>query len=144
MGRILVIDDSVTVALAVRCALAADGHEVEAITSVTSLFRQLRERAPDVILLDLEMPGFSGLDFGGMIRAYERGRTQVIIHSSRPREDLLAAARIVGAVDVISKGSSLSELRRVVTRALDQARFERPSNSHVGTAQDASPVSKVR
>ena len=118
MARILVIDDSVSVALSVRSMLAADGHRVERLASFVELARHLRDYPPDVILLDLEMPGFPGVNVGAFLRKYEKRRWPIIVHSSRPREELKAAAIAIGAQGWFEKGGPPHELRRLIQDAV--------------------------
>lgn len=119
MARILVIDDSPTVGLAVRNALAEDGHIVERVASFIDLPRALNDSRPDLILLDLEMPAFSGVSVGLFLaEKYGADRAPVLIHSDRPVEQLEAAAQAVGALGFIRKTESDACLRDAVAAIL--------------------------
>jgi two-component system chemotaxis response regulator CheY len=133
MGRILVIDDSPTVASTIRELLSLDGHIIDCLNFFIDLPRIVREETPDLVLLDLEMPiasrsaaaGHSGVAFARYIRKHEPHPIAILIHSSRPLPDLEKAARDVRAVGVLPKGSAPSEVRRAVTSALQKARVSR-------------------
>lgn len=119
VARILVIDDSPTVGLAVRNALAQDGHIVERAASFIDLPRALGDNRPDLVLLDLEMPGFSGVSVGVFLaEKYGAEGVPVLIHSDKPHDELAAAARAVGALGFIRKAKSDEKLREAVAQVL--------------------------
>jgi two-component system OmpR family response regulator len=118
MARILVIDDSPTVVLSVSRLLLGDGHQVETVTSVQELPRYLKETRPDLILLDLEMPGLSGVGWVGAMRRCYEGRLAVVIHSAQPWKKLEEASREVDAVGIIPKGASGDATRCIINSAL--------------------------
>jgi DNA-binding response OmpR family regulator len=121
MARILVIDDCRTVLSSVHAALHLDGHQVEGLELLVALPRLLRERPPDLILLDLQMPGVSGLKLGQLLKGMSGGDVPVCVYSSRPRRELQAAAQEMGAVASLEKGRPMTELRHLVTTILRRA-----------------------
>lgn len=120
MGRILVIDDSPTVVVALREALAPSGHEVETLEVFTDLAPAIRTRPPDLIVLDLEIPALSGLEMGRFVRRFEREHVPILIHSGRAETELREAAEALGAAGWVPKGLPPSELRRRVEAALQE------------------------
>lgn len=119
MAWILVIDDSPTVGLAVRNALAQDGHIVERAGSFIDLPRALGEGRPDLVLLDLEMPGFSGVSVGAFLaEKYGANAVPVLIHSDKSDNDLATAAKTVGARGFVRKARGEGALREAVARIL--------------------------
>lgn len=118
MARVLVIDDSPTAVLSVRRALALDGHQVESLRHFHDLARQLRERPPDLILLDLHMPGFSGELMGGQIQRFQIRPTKVVVYSGGEASLVRQLATQLSASGVIAKGAPPEELRRVVAAVL--------------------------
>lgn len=118
MARILVIDDSPSVVLSMSRLLLGDGHTVETVTQVLELPRYLRETRPDLVLLDLEMPGLSGIAWAAFMRRCHQGRLAVIIHSAQPWAVLEAAAREVDAVGLLPKGASPDAVRCIINSAL--------------------------
>ena len=67
--RILVVDDNVDAADALTTLLELEGHEVRTVYSGEEAIDVLSLYGPDVILLDLGLPGMSGLDVARRIRA---------------------------------------------------------------------------
>lgn len=122
MACILVIDDSPTVVRAVKRTLEPRGHQVKRLDCFVDLPRSLRETPPDLILLDLEMPAFSGLDFALFLRRYGEDRYPIIVHSSKERKDLVAAAEQMNAAAILQKGRPPEELVEVVDRVLKQGK----------------------
>ena len=118
MARILVIDDSPTVVLSVSRLLLADGHVVEKVDNVSELSGYLRAMRPDLVLLDLEMPALSGLEWAAFMRGCQQQRLSLVIHSGQPWSTLEAAAQKVGAVGIIPKGASSDAARCIINSAL--------------------------
>jgi DNA-binding response OmpR family regulator len=67
--RIAVIDDNQDVVLTITALLEAEGHETSACYSGTAAFPCVREFDPDVVLLDIGLPGKSGWEVARKIRA---------------------------------------------------------------------------
>ena len=118
MARILVIDDSPTVALSMSKLLREDGHQVETVTDVQEVPGYLRESRPDLILLDLEMPGLPGVEWAAFMRRSYAGRLLLVIHSSQPWAVLQEAARQVDAVGIVPKGAAADAVRCIINSAL--------------------------
>lgn len=127
MARVLVIDDSRTVAKAIVSALRLDGHETETLDQFGLLPDVLSRFAPDAIVLDLVMPGFSGVQFARFIRRYAEDPPPIILHSDSERAKLRAAAREIEPFEVIPKSTDLRELCSAVRRALAEARRSIPT-----------------
>lgn len=118
MASILVIDDSQAAFLTVKSTLTSDGHSVHRVESPLELPRFLRESPTDLILMDLEMPRYSGLSIGAMLKNYDKTHTPILIYSSRPLGELQAVARLIDAVGVLEKTKPISELRSMVCNIL--------------------------
>src|ERR1700755_801589 len=61
--RVLVVDDEEAARYGIRRALGSGDYEVEEAGSVEDARTKMSERAPDLMLLDVNLPGVSGLDF---------------------------------------------------------------------------------
>jgi DNA-binding response OmpR family regulator len=122
MARILVVDDSPTVIHFVRGALGADGHEVEALDSFINLAFIVKNRPPDLVILDLNIPALSGLSMGNIMRKYESRSIPIVIYSSRGEAEMRSAAKELNASGVVAKSSRADELRAEVARILAVSR----------------------
>jgi DNA-binding response OmpR family regulator len=82
----LIIEDSQTQAIILAEALQAAGFEVEIIATGDAALARLADVVPDVVVLDLHLPGVPGTDILRHIRAEARlGQTHVIVVTSEPQ-----------------------------------------------------------
>lgn len=119
-ARILVIDDCQTVFHSIVGALGLSTFEIDRMELFVQLPRILKKSPPDLIILDINIPGLSGVRIGELIRKYQVSSIPVIIYSSCAEEDRVSAAQKVGAVGQVSKGASPEALIPVVYRALEK------------------------
>ncbi len=117
-GRILVVDDEVEIRRALRTGLSDHGFEVEAAASGEEALAAAAARRPDVVLLDLGLPGLDG--FAVLTRLRESSRAAVIVLSVMADERDKVRALDLGADDYLVKPFGLEELlariRAVVRR----------------------------
>ena len=121
MARILIVDDSATAIASIRRALEPAGHTIDTLEIFVELHRKLRTSPPDLILLDLHMPSLPGHRFGAFVRAFESSPTPILIHSSRPLEEMEAVAKDLAAAGTLPKGAPPEEIRRRVRHVLANA-----------------------
>ncbi len=112
--RILVIDDSRTALKAAELALAP--HEVKSISKFIDLQPALTEFQPQVVVLDLEMPGFRGKHFARFIQRYCEEPPPIVLHTSRPEAVMRPKQIELGCAAAVSKSSSGATLRAAVER----------------------------
>jgi len=114
--RILIIDDDTAHLISTRGLLEAEGYEVFTHTQgfgATNVAKQLR---PDLILLDVNMPGLSGENLAGVLQANVSTRDlPIVFYSSNDEDALRAAVRKFGVLGYISKGSAASLRGRVAS-----------------------------
>src|SRR5437870_4992686 len=93
--RILVADDDPAILHSVSWVLREQGYSVSTAQGGTELITQLNSSAPDLLLLDVAMPGQDGYDLLAQIKADERwSDLPVLMVSSQPPEE--AAERTLG------------------------------------------------
>ena len=66
--RVLIIDDEPTICWTFEQALTDAGHDVHTFASAETALEELDELQPDVVLLDVRLPGMSGLEALGLLR----------------------------------------------------------------------------
>lgn len=99
MGNILIVDDDREICDTFSDILKHAGHEVHIVRSGTEAFKALRKLSPDVVLLDMSLPGVSGALILSYIRHISRlARARIIIVSGHP--DLAASAQAVWGADL--------------------------------------------
>jgi len=109
MPRILVVDDEPSIILAVKDEMAFEGFEVDSAADGPSGLRRARESRPDVLLVDLMLPGMNGFEICRQLRA-ELPDLWIIILTARGQEVDRVTGFEVGADDYIVKPFSLREL----------------------------------
>ncbi len=115
--RILVIDDEPAMVGAVAALVGSVGHRVSAAYDGAEGLRRHETDGPDLVILDLAMPGMDGLAVCTEIR--RRGSTPIIILSGEGQEAAKVEALDAGADDYVTKPFGKSELLariRAVTR----------------------------
>jgi DNA-binding response OmpR family regulator len=116
-GRVLVIEDDTEVLATVQEMLRELGYDVISARDAAQGFTAARVARPDVVLLDLSLPGQSGLDFLPVLR--ERfPRLPVIAVTARDEPETERLVRGLGAVDYIPKPINLRVLGDLVAAAL--------------------------
>ena len=109
MNRVLIVEDDGSLVLGLTAALEAEGHEVRVARNGPDGLRLALEERPDLILLDLMLPGMSGFEICKRIR--DRGLpSAVIMLTSRSDENDRVFGLELGADDYVTKPFSLREL----------------------------------
>lgn len=67
--RVLVADDNKDAAESLVALLELEGHEVYAVADGEAALREFNERKPDVVVLDISMPGLDGYELASLIRS---------------------------------------------------------------------------
>lgn len=101
MSRVLIIEDDHDVRLAIQLGLRHQGHEVVAVGTGEEGLEQLRSFQPDVVVLDLMLPGISGLDACRRIR--DRDLVPVIMVTARGDDIDVVVGLEAGADDYVVK-----------------------------------------
>ncbi|GAA4239530.1 response regulator transcription factor [Actinomadura meridiana] len=120
--RLLVVEDEPTIARAVADRLAAEGFAVEIAADGPSAVARARAWAPHLIVLDVMLPGFDGLEVCRRVQA-ERP-VPVLMLTARDDETDMLVGLGVGADDYVTKPFSMRELVARVRAVL--RRVERP------------------
>jgi two-component system, OmpR family, KDP operon response regulator KdpE len=106
--RILVIDDEPAMVGAVAALVGSVGHRVSAAYDGAEGLRRYDDERPDLVILDLAMPGMDGLAVCTELR--QRGSTPIIVLSGEGQEAAKVEALDAGADDYVTKPFGKSEL----------------------------------
>ena len=110
-ATILIVEDEADLALMLRYNLEAEGYSVEAATSGDEAAEVIRERVPDLIVLDWMLPGLSGIELSRRWRAREEtSRVPIIMLTARGEEEERVRGLATGADDYVVKPFSVPEL----------------------------------
>ncbi|MEO7021645.1 MAG: response regulator transcription factor [Ktedonobacteraceae bacterium] len=107
-ARILVVDDEIEILRALQRNLAAHGYEVFTASSGEQALEEIAMHRPDLMLLDLGLPGLSGLDVCKQVRA--ESSLPIIVVSVKDTERDKVLALDLGADDYISKPFGMDEV----------------------------------
>ena len=104
MARILVVDDSPDVRLALATILEDEGHEIIEAEDGDQVFDLAVAESPDLVLLDVMMPRVNGFDALASLKADTRtSKIPVIMVTAKGRPEDMAMARSLGAAEYITK-----------------------------------------
>jgi DNA-binding response OmpR family regulator len=125
--RILVADDDRDIRDLVTYKLGQAGFRVHAVDDGTAALAAIEGDPPDLAVLDVMMPGLSGIDVLRKVRETERTRgVRVILLTARSRDADVDAGFATGADDYIIKPFSPRELLHRVNAALARPRAAQP------------------
>ncbi len=125
---ILVVDDEPPIRKLLRVGLSTQGYAVSEAPNAKAAMELMQTESPDLVLLDLGLPGMSGLELLGKWRN-DGLDIPVVILSSRTDEAGIVAALELGADDYVTKPFGMNELAariRVALRHKFQQQGEKP------------------
>lgn len=115
-AHILIVEDDDSVRRALTLALRDEGHSVEAVGEGTSAMESFRARVPDLVLIDVMLPGSSGLDLCRTIR--QTSQVPIIMVTARDDSHDVVAGLEAGADDYVTKPYVFKELAARIRAAL--------------------------
>ena len=116
-GHVLIVDDEPAVLDTLGDMLGDLGYEVSRAVNGEEAIAAMTETKPQVVLLDLLMPGISGLEALAYFRQHHR-RVPVIVISASLTPDVSRQVRARGAFDALSKPVALESLANTVGQAM--------------------------
>lgn len=136
MAQVLIVDDDRQLRQSFERLLAAEGYEVRLAASGEAGIAMVREQVPDALVMDVRMPGISGLEAYAAIREIEP-RLPVIIMTAHGASDIAIEATKMGAFDYILKPFDIPLMLKLIGQAVEAGRFMR-EKVHVDAAADAA------
>jgi signal transduction histidine kinase len=120
--RVLVIDDEIGICQAVKRALMPTGYIVDTMTSGEGGLKKIQADGYDLVLLDIMMPGVSGIDLIASIHEHDPEIVCVII-TGYATVELAVRAIKHGAYDFLTKPFSVDDLLLAVSQGLERRRL---------------------
>ena len=117
--RILVVDDDPAMVGAITALVGTEGHQVITAYDGLTAVRRFREERPDIVLLDLAMPGPDGFTVAGRIRA--EGDAPIVVVSGESSEEAKVRALGIGADDYLVKPFGRAELLARIAAVMRRA-----------------------
>ncbi len=130
-NKILVVDDEITVCKSIRQVLVREDCEVDMAQSGEEALRMEGERPYDVLIVDLMMPGLSGLDLLRMLKA-RNPKARIIMVTGYPTMKNTLQAMQLGAADFLPKPFLPTTLRKLVAAALAAGEEETEGSGGAG------------
>jgi DNA-binding response OmpR family regulator len=117
--RVLVVDDDVTIGEMLKTGLEAMGYEVDNAMNETEVWKSIEKVKPDVILMDVGMPGVDGITLCRNIRfSLELSKIPIIMVTAFTDQKTYHDAMLFGADDFLTKPFELSEVQKKIEDAI--------------------------
>jgi DNA-binding response OmpR family regulator len=126
LTRILLVDDEPLITDSLSYSLRKEGFEVKAVGDGAVALQEVQEFQPDLVVLDVKLPGMSGLEVCQRLRA--RGTTPVIMLTARGEEIDRVLGLEVGADDYLPKPFSFRELLARIRSILRRVELDRQAS----------------
>ncbi len=124
MAQILIIDDEILLGRSLSRALSQRGHEASAVGTAEEGLSLLEKLFPDIVLLDMQLPGLSGLETLKKIREIDPNILVIIVTAYGTIASAVEAMQL-GAIDFLRKPLDTDEVAIAIERALAHARLAR-------------------
>jgi two-component system, OmpR family, alkaline phosphatase synthesis response regulator PhoP len=120
--RILIVEDEPDLMAYFKLALARTGFELEMASNGHEAVRRARELRPDLVLMDVMLPGITGIEACRRLSADpDLANVRVVMLSSRTEDEVQQSAREAGAIDYWTKPVGPTELQAKVQSVLEQS-----------------------
>jgi len=127
--RLMIVDDEEAARYGMRRALTTFGYNISEAGSAEAARALLKQQDADLLLLDVNLPGMSGLEFLRELRESNGHGPLVIIVTAHGSERMAVEAVKAGAHDYLSKPFELDDLRLVVKNAAETVQLRRENYS---------------
>src|SRR5437762_9012585 len=134
LPHILVIDDEMGPRESLRMLLKPD-YQVHTANCVEAGLKLLREKTPDTIVMDIRMPGMSGIEGLRKIREIDPHLSVIMLTGFGALETAREALRL-GANDYISKPFDAAEMREIIDRNVERTGLQRTSEHAAGQIKE--------
>lgn len=125
----MIVDDEEAARYGMRRALSTFGYNVTEADSAEAARALVNQQAPDLMLLDVNLPGMSGLDFLHELKRSNGDGPLVVIITAHGSERMAVEAVKAGAYDYLSKPFELDDLRLVIKNAAETLQLRRENVS---------------
>jgi len=120
LNKILVVDDEHLIRWSLEQNLKKQGYEVVMAGTGEDALQMVREQQPDLVLLDIQLPGISGIEVLEKIKDFDDDIIVIMLTAHGGLETAVNAMRI-GAYDYVSKPFNLDELSIIIKKSLENS-----------------------
>ncbi|HWQ69658.1 MAG TPA: sigma-54 dependent transcriptional regulator [Patescibacteria group bacterium] len=121
-STLLIVDDERTLARSIKLFMTEQGYEAEVAENGDKALELLDRLRPDLVFLDVCLPGQSGMELLSRIKEFDRNIAVIIMTAYGSIEGAVEAVKL-GAFDYIKKPVDLDELKLLADRACESARL---------------------
>lgn len=127
MARVLIVDDEPNIVLSLEFLMQQAGFEVATAADGEAALQQVRAQAPDLVLLDISLPGISGFEVLETLRQEPAFKQlPIVMLTAHGREVEKEKGLALGADDYITKPFSTRQLVEKVQALLQEQGFNEP------------------
>jgi DNA-binding response OmpR family regulator len=137
LARLLIVDDEEPVVEVLSDYFTGQGYQVGTARNGTEALAAVRRTRPDLVMLDVRMPGIDGVEVLRRIRALD-GALPVIMVTANEDVALARETLKLGAFDYVPKPFDFAHLDRTVAAALAQAGGPRPAPAGAEVTEEAA------
>lgn len=137
-NKILVVDDEHLIRWSLEQNLKKQGYEIITAGNGEDALRLAREEQPELVLLDIQLPGIGGIEVLEKIKEFDEDIIVIMVTAHGGLETAVNAMRL-GAYDYISKPFNLDELSIVIKKALETSDLKREVARLRGETKKTAP-----
>lgn len=119
-GKIFILDDDELISTVLARSLQNEGYDVVKENETDNVLEKIISWDPDILLLDLTMPGRNGMDILKDLIKTKELRTQVVMLTADDTAESAVSAMKIGAVDYITKPFNTEEVKIVLNKILEK------------------------
>lgn len=128
-SKIMVVDDERMIRWSIQQALTKDGHSVASVESGEEAVAQAADEMPDLVFLDITLPGIDGIEVLRRLKAIDPSVTVVMVTATEDLKTAVEAMRL-GAYDYVNKPFDLDRLRVIAQNAIDRHELRQEVEFH--------------
>ena len=122
MHKILIVDDEPNILISLEYLMKREGYEVLLARDGDEALAAIRRERPVLVLLDVMIPGRTGFEVCGAVRADESlAATKIVLLTAKGRDTDIAKGMALGATAYVTKPFSTRELAQRVRELLEGA-----------------------
>ena len=141
MGHILIVDDDAQLRQSFEKLLTAEGHTVRTAASGEAALAAVRSSLPDLVIMDVRMPGMSGLEAFKVMHEMEPKLPVIIMTAFGTTETAIEATKL-GAFEYVLKPFEIPDILALISQALEAGRCMR-SRVELNVAPDTTAADAI-
>jgi nitrogen regulation protein NR(I) len=142
MGDILIVDDDAQLRQSFEKLLAAEGHTVRTAASGEAAIAQVEAKIPDLVIMDVRLPGMSGLEAFAAVHDIEPKLPVIIMTAYGTTETAIEATKLGAFEYVLKPFENIQDILGLIGQALEAGRFMR-SKVELDVAPDTTAAEPI-